>query len=167
MSRYSKDRGQPLERGWCRRITYSAEVTTLGAGRDIPSRSVRRAQAATVSNGHPATELPFFPSGLARQRRQTKLEKRGEIIFWLLPRVALVPRSTLGYFLIVLSGLQFGSLRSQFIQRDLRATSGRQFIDPIDTNITFMYLAHKPYGAIFFACTKVSRLTRQSQTGSA
>jgi len=54
----------------------------------------------------------FFQSGLARQRRQTRLEKRGEIIFWLVPRVALVPRSTLGYFLIVLSGLRFGSLGS-------------------------------------------------------
>ncbi len=52
-------------------------------------------------------------------------------------------------------------------QRDLRATSGRQFIDPIDSSITFMYLGHKPYGAILFTCTKVSRLTRQSQTGSA
>jgi hypothetical protein len=79
-------------------------IIVTGQGRRGPAPGKR----------HPTPNFSFFNLVWRAWARQTRLKKREEITFCPLPGAALSPRLPPGCHLIVLTGLQFGSLRSRF-----------------------------------------------------
>ena len=91
-----------------------------GGGADIRSpypyivAQGKDAEAAALGNRHPTPDLSFFQSSLARSPGAPNWigKKRGDH-FLSLTQGGARSSLALGYYLIVLTGLQFGSLRSQ------------------------------------------------------
>ena len=83
-------------------------------GQNISAQG-KAAEAAALGKGHPTPNLLFFQSGLARARAPNQIgKKRGNHFVSLTQGAPNAFGVALGYYLIVLTGLQLRSLPSSF-----------------------------------------------------
>src|SRR5581483_5845093 len=102
----------------------SGSLRSPGRGGKIIAQG-QAAEAAALGKCHPIPNLSFFQSGLARSGAPNQIgKKRGNHLVSLTQAGARASLG-LGYFLIVLTGPQPASLRSQF-SRTMSVSGGSQ-----------------------------------------